>query len=233
MQDLFISYSPNDRKELVHPLIEMLKERDISVWYDLSEINFGDSVTDKISGGLQHARFGLIVISKEFAKNKWARQELNALYSKQVNLGKKYMLPLWYQIRIEEMYDLFPLLADYKAIQIEYPSPKLLSLAAIEIEKVVRQKASVLSIQTSTTTDEHPPHSRLRQLLSTGKIEESIQLLEHSYRLQPRKLDEITLLASQFTLAKQDLQKGLIGHEYFSSRTNRIILSLLELGCYP
>ena len=117
--DIFISYSHHDKNDLVVPLVAALEKKGVSIWFDKFEIKMGDSITDKISEGLRESRFGLVVISPHYVKSTWARQELNAFFKKQITLNIKKVLPIWYQVSLEDMFDYFPLLADYRAVRIE------------------------------------------------------------------------------------------------------------------
>lgn len=137
--NLFISYSHKDKKNLVEKLVKALEKKDIQVWYDDFEVKAGDSITDKISEGLRGARFGLIVISEAYVESRWARQELNALFKKQITQNKKYVLPIWYKHSMDKMMEDFPLLADYRGIRMD--GPEDIPQAVETIWEIVQQES--------------------------------------------------------------------------------------------
>jgi hypothetical protein len=62
--------------------------------------------------GLSNADYGIVIISKKFFSKNWPQQELAALITKQVNLNKRIILPIWYNISKEEVQRYSPILAD-------------------------------------------------------------------------------------------------------------------------
>jgi HJR/Mrr/RecB family endonuclease len=84
MKKIFISYSYDD-KSFVNWLVEILAREDISVWYDINEINVGDSLTKKLEEGIKSSSFIIIVLSKSGVKSKWVNYEFNTalVYSAQ------------------------------------------------------------------------------------------------------------------------------------------------------
>jgi len=89
---VFFSYSHSD-KEIVLPFAAELRAEGINVWLDEDEINYGQSIADKISGGLDSADFLAFFISKNSINSPWARLELNAIMSKRL-LGNNSPLVL-------------------------------------------------------------------------------------------------------------------------------------------
>lgn len=84
MGKIFISYSYDD-KSFVAWLVERLARENISVWYDINEINVGDSLNKKIQEGIKSSSFIIIVLSKSGVKSKWVNYEFNTalVYSAQ------------------------------------------------------------------------------------------------------------------------------------------------------
>src|SRR5215212_5701755 len=112
--DVFISHASPDKREFVLPLAELLRSRGVRVWLDKWAIGLGDSISASISEGLREARFGIVVLSKEFFARAWPKKELGALFAQESG-GADRIIPLWYQIEYAEVLEHAPLLADRMA----------------------------------------------------------------------------------------------------------------------
>ena len=102
MFDLFISHASENKEEVVEPLYLYLTAKGYKVWFDKYEIKLGDSIRSKINAGLQESRYGLVILSPDFFKKKWTKDELSALYSQEEIDGKR-ILPVWYNISEQEI----------------------------------------------------------------------------------------------------------------------------------
>lgn len=109
--DVFVSHSTVD-KLYVEPLAEALKAAGISVWFDKTTLEWGDSLRSEIDRGLAACRYGIVVFSRAFLKKrKWTEHELNALFAKE-EPGKKVILPIWHGITREDLIEYSPAFAD-------------------------------------------------------------------------------------------------------------------------
>src|SRR6266852_1550683 len=99
--DVFISHASEDKKVVAEPLFGALESAGLSIWYDRVELRLGDSLHNRIDDGLAHSRFGVVVLSPAFFAKHWPQQELNGLAQREVD-GKKILLPVWYNITVEE-----------------------------------------------------------------------------------------------------------------------------------
>jgi len=109
--DVFVSHSSVDKPYVV-PLVEALEAAGISVWFDKSTMEWGDSLRSEIDRGLVSCRYGIVVFSKAFLrKKKWTEHELNALFAKE-EPGKKVILPIWHGITREDLIGYSPAFAD-------------------------------------------------------------------------------------------------------------------------
>ena len=234
--DLFISYSHANKEELVEPLVEALQAAGIRVWFDKLAISIGDSITDKINEGLREARFGLIVISKAYFDSNWARRELNAFFKKQITLKKKFVLPLWYQISMEELFDHFPMLVDYKAIIIDDPS--VLSQAVSQINELVQTEKMdhTQNIPVSPESDSSQalltPQEKqsLESFLEKGQIENAIALLKQSNSLDASKKNTLILLSARYHKMEEAKMQGVSSTDEYLRLQNQLIKALLQLG---
>jgi hypothetical protein len=109
--DVFISHSSVD-KPYVAPLVGALEAAGISVWFDKTTMEWGDSLRSEIDRGLVACRYGIVVFSKAFLqKKKWTEHELNALFARE-EPGKKVILPIWHGITRDDLIEYSPAFAD-------------------------------------------------------------------------------------------------------------------------
>jgi len=144
--DVFISHASEDKAAVAEPLTNALMDVGLMVWYDTIELKIGDSLRGSIDKGLRESRFGVIILSPAFFGKHWPTLELNGLAQKEVN-GEKVILPVWYNIGVDDVRSQSPLLADRVAAQ-----------WATGIESVV---ASLLKVIQPTTVHNKPAHSTL------------------------------------------------------------------------
>lgn len=114
MRDVFICHASEDKDGIVRPLVEACAQAGISCWYDEAEIQWGDSITQKVNEGLAKSRFVIVVFSPAFAGKNWPQRELNAVLNQEASTGEVKVLPLIAGSPAErqEVLDRFPLLND-------------------------------------------------------------------------------------------------------------------------
>jgi hypothetical protein len=109
--DVFISHSSVDKLYVV-PLVSALEAAGISVWFDKTTMEWGDSLRSEIDRGLTACRYGIVVFSKAFLKKKkWTEHELNALFARE-EPGRKVILPIWHGITRDDLIEYSPAFAD-------------------------------------------------------------------------------------------------------------------------
>jgi hypothetical protein len=107
LHDCFISYFSGD-KGFVGRLERDLRLREIHIWKDDSEIEIGDSISDRIQQGLADSYCFIIVLSAEALSRPWVKEELRAAYA--LRLGGEFrILPV-----LHKECDIPPFLMDYK-----------------------------------------------------------------------------------------------------------------------
>lgn len=92
MTTLFISHSSKD-KFFVRKLADRLMAANLMVWIDEAEIKVGDSLTQKISKGIQSSDYIIIVLSQQSVASNWVQKELRLAMSKEL-LGERSVLPI-------------------------------------------------------------------------------------------------------------------------------------------
>jgi len=114
MKDVFLCHATEDKKEIVRPLCEHLSVAGISCWHDEAEIQWGDSITERINKGLLVSRYVVVVLSPAFLSKKWPQREMNAALSAEASTGDVKVLPLIVGTaeKREEILTRYPLIRD-------------------------------------------------------------------------------------------------------------------------
>ena len=75
--DVFVSHAWEDKEEFVDEFVDELRKLGVKVWYDTSEIKWGDSMRARIDDGLKKSRFGVAVLSPDYIKDGkyWTKAE--------------------------------------------------------------------------------------------------------------------------------------------------------------
>ena len=133
--DVFLSHASKDKTEFVEELKKSFDKLGISVFYDTDAINWGDNWKQKILEGLKNCHFGVIVISKNFFDRTWTEKELKALLNRQNEEGEKIILPILYNVSIEEINKKYKKLSD-----IQFIDSSVLNVKDITICKEVLKK---------------------------------------------------------------------------------------------
>ena len=94
-----------------------LEKVGLHVWYDTSQIKWGDSMRQKIDEGLKHSRFGVVVLSPNYiADGKyWTKAELDGLFQLE-SINGKTLLPVWHNLTKKQVMAFSPIIANKKAM---------------------------------------------------------------------------------------------------------------------
>lgn len=126
--DVFISYASEDKQTFVRPLAAKLADMGFEVWYDEFSLKVGDSLTESIDSGLTRCRRAIVVLSPAFLGKKWPRWELNGIVQRHVNSGGNFIIPILYQLSVQEVADVSPSLADIFALRSDEGVDQIASL---------------------------------------------------------------------------------------------------------
>lgn len=92
--DVFICHSSKD-KPIIESLIKDLRKEKITYWVDSEQIDYGDSVIQKIEKGLQKSRFVVPCLSKNLKTSGWTRAEYGAILNAEFSGdNKRKVIPL-------------------------------------------------------------------------------------------------------------------------------------------
>ncbi|WP_314051914.1 toll/interleukin-1 receptor domain-containing protein [Dialister invisus] len=110
--DVFVSHAWEDKESFVDEFVQCLCDRKIKVWYDKTQIKWGDSMRARIDAGLQKSKFGVVVLSPDYISEGkyWTKAELDGLFQLE-SVGGKMLLPIWHNLTKKQVMDFSPTLA--------------------------------------------------------------------------------------------------------------------------
>src|SRR6266700_2325292 len=114
--DVFISHASEDKEKFVKPLVELLENNGVKVWYDDFSLKPGESLLRSIDKGLSKSNYGVVVLSKAFMKKSWTEYELRGLVTREMAGRKTRIISIWYGVTHREVMSFSPSLADKVAL---------------------------------------------------------------------------------------------------------------------
>jgi len=136
LPDVFICYDSRDKDSFVRPLAQALSKRLLKVWFDEYSLRIGDSLIDKIDEGLRQCRFGIVVISKNFlTRKKWTNREFRSLATREIDAGRKVILPVWLDVTRDEVKKYSLDLADKIALDAKEGVETIAEKIKVEVRK--------------------------------------------------------------------------------------------------
>ena len=136
-RDVFLCHTSEDKPGVVRPLAKALREDGITYWYDEAEIQWGDSITEKVNEGLHLSRFVLVVLSEAFISKRWPQRELNSVLNIEASTGQVVVLPLLVgtQEQCQTIKDTYPILNDKAFVNWEVGVPAILTALRSRLSK--------------------------------------------------------------------------------------------------
>lgn len=123
--DVFVSHAWEDKEDFVDEFVDALTKLGIKVWYDKTQIKWGDSMRKRIDEGLKKSRFGVAVLSPYYiADGKyWTKAELDGLFQLE-SIGGKTLLPIWHNLKKAEVMAYSPIIASKLAMTTATMTPQ-------------------------------------------------------------------------------------------------------------
>lgn len=98
---VFISYAQED-KEKALKLAQTLKDNDFEIWFDEFNLKLGDSISEKVSQGINHSSYYLLIITKKFLESsEWVSRELKLMIRSIEEYPNRKIIPLLFEKNIE------------------------------------------------------------------------------------------------------------------------------------
>jgi len=83
------------------------------VWYDEFSLKVGDRLRESIEKGLKECKKCVLVLSPQFFGNTgWTRVEFNSIFTRELIEKEDFLLPVWFGVTKEQVYEYSPSLAD-------------------------------------------------------------------------------------------------------------------------
>jgi hypothetical protein len=112
----FISHDSRDR-EVARKIALGLQKLICPVWYDEFSLKIGDNLRESIEKGLKECRKCVLVLSKDFISNRgWTKKEFDSIFTREILEKTKLVLPIWYGVTKEEVYNYSPSLLLVKGL---------------------------------------------------------------------------------------------------------------------
>ncbi len=90
---IFLCHSSNDKPEVMQ-IAETLRSQYIDVWYDDWEIDYGDSISEKINEGISKSDYLAVILTPASIKSGWVKSEWTSAHGKEKKLGNIKLLPV-------------------------------------------------------------------------------------------------------------------------------------------
>lgn len=134
--DVFISHANKDKLSYVNDLYSVLSDLGIEIFYDSKVLSWGDKWKDVLLNGTEQSEFAIIVISENFFGREWTEKELNTFLEQENTSGQKIVLPLLYNVTIDQLKAKYPALEEIQAISTsDYTKEQIAILFAQELIK--------------------------------------------------------------------------------------------------
>lgn len=143
----FISHDSRDKELIAKRLSNGLSSRLCFVWYDEYSLKIGDSLRKSIEEGIKNAKKCILVLTKNYLSNPgWGKKEFNSIFTREMIFNERVVLPIWYGVTKEDVYEYSPSLADTFALTWPSPENKTEEEYKTEVEQLISK------IHTAVTT---------------------------------------------------------------------------------
>jgi len=112
----FISHDSRDKDEVARKLAIGLQKMLCPVWYDEFSLKVGDNLRTSIEKGLKECKKCILIISPNFISNNgWTKREFDSIFTREIIEEQELVLPVWYNVTKQQVYDYSPSLANINA----------------------------------------------------------------------------------------------------------------------
>lgn len=109
----FICHDSRDKAQVARPIAIGLSKLMCPVWYDEFSLKVGDRLRESIEKGLKECKKCVLVLSPQFFGNTgWTRVEFNSIFTREIIEREDFLLPVWFGVTKEQVYEYSPSLAD-------------------------------------------------------------------------------------------------------------------------
>jgi hypothetical protein len=109
----FIAHDNRNKKDIAEPIALQLQKWMCTVWFDQYSLRVGDSLREGIEKGLKECHKCILILTPDFLNNNgWTRREYDSVFTRELVEKRKVILPVWYNVSVEDVYKYSPILAD-------------------------------------------------------------------------------------------------------------------------
>lgn len=113
----FISHDSRDKEAVAKKIAIGLQRMICPVWYDEFNLKLGDNLRESIEKGLKNCKKCILVLSPNFLSNNgWTKTEFESIFTRQILEEQKLVLPIWYKVTKQQVYDYSPSLLNVKGV---------------------------------------------------------------------------------------------------------------------
>jgi hypothetical protein len=113
----FISHDSRDKAEVARKIAFNLQRMLCPVWYDEFSLSVGTNLRDSIESGLKKCKKCILVLSPNFFSNGgWTKKEFDSIFTREILEERELVLPVWYGVTKESVYDYSPSLLNVKGL---------------------------------------------------------------------------------------------------------------------
>ncbi len=113
----FISHDSRDKDLIARPLAQELSRKLFNVWFDEYSLQIGDNLRESIEKGIKESKKCILILTPNFLNNPgWTKKEFDSIFTKEIIEKQNVILPIWYKVSAEEIYEYSPSLANTMAL---------------------------------------------------------------------------------------------------------------------
>jgi hypothetical protein len=113
----FISHDTRDKLDVARKIAIGLQKRMCPVWYDEFSLPVGANLRDSIESGLKKCKKCVLILSPNFfANGGWTKKEFDSIFMREILEERPFVLPVWYGVSKEAVYDYSPSLLNIKGV---------------------------------------------------------------------------------------------------------------------
>ena len=98
---VFLSYA-SENKELASQVANTLMKNAIETWWDDWEMRVGDSLRQKIDGGIEGCTHFLVLLTPQSINKPWVKTEMDAAFVRKLE-GKCRFIPVRYELPVSDL----------------------------------------------------------------------------------------------------------------------------------
>jgi TIR domain len=105
----FVSHDSRDKNNIARPLAQGLMQMGFTVWFDEYSLKPGDRLRESIEKGMKECKKCILILTKNFLSNNgWTAAEFNMIFNREILEGKPLVVPVWFGVSKEEVFDYSP-----------------------------------------------------------------------------------------------------------------------------